>query len=59
MLLKSHKTVRIKVFLTIFAWWLKDSEPDLDPDPSLWLPDPDADPGGSKLTDPDQQHRLQ
>ncbi len=39
---RSHKTVEIKVFLTIFAWWWKDS----DPDPHLWLVDPD--PGGPK-----------
>ncbi len=49
----SHKTVGIKVFLTIFAWWWK--EP--DPDPYLWLMVPD--PGGPKQTDPtdpDPQH---
>ncbi len=40
----SHKTVEIRVFLTIFAWWWKDP----DPDPYLWLTDPDADPGGPK-----------
>ncbi len=39
---KSHKIVGIKVFLTIFAWWQKDP----DPDPYLWLVDPD--PGGPK-----------
>ncbi len=38
----SHKTVGIKVFLTIFAWWQKDS------DPNLWLEDTSPDPGGSK-----------
>ncbi len=38
----SHKTVEIKVFLTIFAWWWKD--PDLKPDPYLQL----TDPGGPK-----------
>jgi hypothetical protein len=32
---RSHKTVGIKDFLTIFAWWEKDP----DPDP-LFLPDP-------------------
>ncbi len=41
---KSHKIVRIKGFLTIFAWLQKD--PDPDPDPHLWLMHPD--PGGSK-----------
>ncbi len=46
---RSHKTVDIKIFLTIlvfsiFAWWWKDQEPDL----YLWLTDPDADPGGPK-----------
>ncbi len=25
---RSHKTVDIKVFLTIFAWWWKDQEPE-------------------------------
>ncbi len=30
--------------LTIFAWWWKDPEPD----PYLWLADPEADPGGLK-----------
>ncbi len=30
------------------AWWWKDPEPD----PYLWLTDPDADPGGQKPTDP-------
>jgi hypothetical protein len=40
---RSHKTVEIKVFLTFFAWWWKDPEPDL----YLWLMDPD--PGGSKI----------
>ncbi len=34
--LKSHKTVEIKVFRTIFAWWWK------DPDPLLWLTDPEG-----------------
>ncbi len=47
---KSHKIVGIKVFLTIFAWWLKDPVPDPekdpDPDPYLWLVDPD--PGDPK-----------
>ncbi len=41
---RSHKTVKIKVFLTIFAWWWKDPEPD----PYLLLTDPDADPGGPR-----------
>ncbi len=35
---RSHKIEGITVFLTIFAWWQK------DPDPYLWLMDPD--PGG-------------
>ncbi len=39
-----HRTVGIKIFLTIFAWWYKD----LDLDPYLWLMDPDPDPGGPK-----------
>ncbi len=39
---RSHKTVGIKVFLTIFAWWQKGP----DPDPYLRLVDPD--PGGPK-----------
>ncbi len=30
---KSYKTVEIKVFLTFFAWWWKDPEPD----PYLWV----------------------
>jgi hypothetical protein len=54
---KSHKIVGIKVFLTIFAWWMK------DPDSILWLVDPD--PGGQKKVDPvdpdsnpDPQHCL-
>ncbi len=41
-LVKSHKEV--EVFLTIFAWWWKDPEPDL----YLWLTDPEADPGSPK-----------
>jgi hypothetical protein len=39
---RSHKTVEIKAFLTVFAWWWKDPEPD----PYLWLVDPYAVPGG-------------
>jgi len=35
--IKNHKTVKIKVFLTIFAWWLKDPEPGQ----YLWLTDPE------------------
>ncbi len=38
------KTVGIKVFLTILDWWLKDT----DPEPYLWLKDPDANRGGPK-----------
>ncbi len=41
---RSRKAVGIKVFLTIFAWWLKDPEPD----PYLILMDLDPDPGGPK-----------
>ncbi len=56
----AQKTVEIKCFLTTFAWLCKDSEP--DPDPYLWLSDPDTDPGGPKHTDldsePDLQHRV-
>ncbi len=37
---RSHKTVGIKIFLNVFAWWEK------DPDPNLWLTDPD--PGHQK-----------
>ncbi len=36
---RSHKTIGINVFLTLFAWWYKDP----DPDPYLWLMDPDSD----------------
>ncbi len=39
---RCHKTVEIKVFLTIFPYWLKDP----DPEPYLWLMDPG--PGGPK-----------
>jgi hypothetical protein len=35
---RSHRTAEIKVFLIIFAWWWKDPEPD----PYLWLTDPDG-----------------
>ncbi len=45
---RSHKTVETKVFLTIFDWWWKDLKPDAEPDPYLWLTDPDADPGDQK-----------
>ncbi len=41
------------VFLTIFAWWWKD--PELEPDPYLWLMNPDADTGAQKHADPDPQ----
>jgi hypothetical protein len=47
----SLKAVGIKVFLPIYAWWYKASDPDL----YLWLMNPDPDPGGPKtngLTDP-------
>jgi hypothetical protein len=33
----SYKRVGIKVFHTIFAWWLKDPDSDPDPDPHHWL----------------------
>ncbi len=43
---RSHKTVEIKVFVIIFAWWWMDP----DPNPYLWL----TDPGGPKTkTDPE------
>ncbi len=46
---RSHKTVGIKVFITIFAWWWK------DPDPYFWQVDPD----GPKHVDPvDLEHWL-
>jgi hypothetical protein len=38
-----HKTVGIKVFLTIFACWTFSKQ---NPDPYLWRMDPDQDPGG-------------
>jgi hypothetical protein len=44
----SNKTVGINVFLTIFAWWQKDPNLDPDPDPCLWLIDPDPDLEGPK-----------
>jgi hypothetical protein len=34
---RSQKTVGIKVFLTVFAWWQKDTDPGL----YLWPADPD------------------
>ncbi len=37
---RSYKTVEIEAFITIFAWWWKDPEPD----PYLWI----TDPGGPK-----------
>ncbi len=43
---RSHKTVGIKVLLTIFDWWEKNLDPDPDLDPYLWLTNPD--PGGPK-----------
>ncbi len=43
---RCHKTVEIKVLLTIFAEWEKD--PDLNPDPYLWLMEPDPDSAGPK-----------
>jgi hypothetical protein len=39
---RNHRPIGIKVFLDIFASWYK------DPDPHLWLIDPDPDPGGPK-----------
>jgi hypothetical protein len=46
--IKSHKEVtkqyQIKVFLTIFAWWK-----DPDPDPYLWLTDPNTNPGALNI----------
>ncbi len=39
---RSHRTVGKKVFLIMFAWWLKDR----DPGPCIWLEDPN--PGGPK-----------
>ncbi len=54
---RSRKTVGIKVFLTVFAWWYK------DPDPDLWQMDPD--PGGPKTcgsrsaTLPGEQESIQ
>ncbi len=39
--IKRSQTVGINVFLNIFAW-------EKDPDPYLWLMDPDADPEGPK-----------
>jgi hypothetical protein len=50
---RSHKTVGIKVFLTIFAYWK-----DPDPDPYLWLMDPD--PCGPKTygSDGSGSHRI-
>jgi hypothetical protein len=41
---RSHKTVGIQVFLTIFAWWQK------DPDPFLRLVDADPIPGCPNTT---------
>ncbi len=41
---RSHKTVRIKIFLTIFAWWQRDPDPGgpkhvdpVEPDSEHWL----------------------
>ncbi len=41
---KKPQNGRNQGFLTIFAWWSKDPEPDS----YLWLMDPDPDPGGPK-----------
>jgi hypothetical protein len=49
---RSHRTVGIKVFSTIFAWVKKDPERLSNPDSYLVLLDPDRDPGGSKHTIP-------
>ncbi len=44
--MKSRKEQEVwRFFLNIFAWWLKEPDPDKDPDP-----------GGPKNTDPDPQH---
>ncbi len=43
---RSHKTLGIKAFLTLFAWWLKGPDPEPNPNPYLWLMDPD--PGSPK-----------
>ncbi len=41
-LLRSQKTVEIKVFLNLFACWWKDLKPDPDPGgPNLTAPDPE------------------
>ncbi len=58
---KKSQKVEIKGFLTTFAWWRKD--PDPEPDPYLWITDPHADPGGSKTygshgSGSDPQHWL-
>jgi hypothetical protein len=50
----SLKIVGFKIFLIIFAWLLKDPDPELDPDPYLCPVDPD--PGGKKHVDPDPEH---
>jgi hypothetical protein len=60
-LVKSPKQKKSRFFFTIFAWWWKDPDPELDPEqgPYLWLTDPDADPGGQKTyTDPDHPVRI-
>ncbi len=44
--INKSQTLEMKVFLTIFAY--DDKDPDTEPDPYLWLADPNADPGDPK-----------
>ncbi len=53
---RSHKTVGIKIFLAIFAWWYKDPDPDPEQDPNTEQ-DPDMDPY-LWLMDPDPEHYI-